>query len=106
MLLCAFHQATGTDNGPVREKITHDGLGRASEQHTFHVSAHSAQDTAPKGSSGVRPQTPSPAARAALRPPPSKVPELHVDPVEAGGAPVTVAVMVRCLAITSYIATS
>ena len=47
-----------------------------------------------------------PAVRAALPSPPPKVPELQVDPVQPGGAPVRVAVMVRLLADTSYIRAS
>ena len=93
-----FPQATVAENGPVRERITHGNLGQAAEQHTSPASTDAAKDTPSKGGGGVRSRTPVPAVRAALPAPPLTAPELHVDPVKPGGAPVRVAVMVRCLA--------
>ena len=107
MFLRAPQQVTVTDNDPVRGRTTHDSIDQPAEQHAAQASTDSAYDMASKGGSGVRGKTPAPVVRAALPSPPQEtVQELHVDPVKAGGAPVTVAVMVRCLATSSYITAS
>ena len=92
-------QAQETTDSPLRPRISHNSLDQAAEEPAqAHTKEHTKEST-PKGGSGLREWWSAPAVSRQLPKPPPKVPELRVYPLEPGGPPVRVAVMVSHPAI-------
>ena len=96
LIRCLLLQATGTEENLARPRISQHSPVPVSEQHAqAPLADERAKDPAGKTGGALQKWWTAPALAHEVPKPQPKVPELRVDPLEPGGPPVRVGVVVR-----------